>query len=105
MPQRHDISNGSSGERITLSMMTGEEPTRPWVLDLGTAQRGMAPNTSRQRYDDSEQITFSEELNIAAIDVSGNATITNNHIYIDHSSEPHDHDFPLFSPTPKCPLG
>ena len=51
--------------------MTGNEPTRPWVLDLGTAQRGMAPDASGQRYDDSKQITFLEEPNIAAIDVSG----------------------------------
>jgi hypothetical protein len=61
----------SSEERIILVGMNGEEPTRPWVLDLGTAQRGMALGVSGQRYDDSEQITFLQEPNMPMIDVRG----------------------------------
>src|SRR5882724_11295062 len=29
---------------------------------------------------------------------------TDNHIYVNHSSEPHDPNFPLFTPAPKCPF-
>ena len=48
--------------------MSSRDPSRPWLLDLATIQRGDVPTVDGAAYDESRQMTTLQEPDIPVID-------------------------------------